>query len=41
MKERFKDWKDMKNAKEIMDYSVNQFKNLEYKRWIITFKIHR
>jgi len=26
---KFKDWKNMKNAKEIVDYSINQFKNMK------------
>ena len=26
---RFKDWKNMKDAKEIVDYSINQFKNMK------------
>jgi inorganic pyrophosphatase len=28
---RFKDWKNMKDAKEIVDYSINQFKNMKLK----------
>ena len=26
---KFKDWKNVKNAKEIVDYSINQFKNMK------------
>ena len=26
---RFKEWKDMNNAKEIVDYSIKQFKDLK------------
>ncbi len=28
---KFKDWKNVKNAKEIVDYSINKFKNLKVK----------
>jgi len=28
---KFKDWKNVKNAKEIVDYSINQFKNMKLK----------